>query len=186
MQLLALNDSFPKHARRTRRARDATLAAVSYRRLLLQFPEDSEILSGLSIAHFGLAELRESEALARKAMAIEPENAQAQYCLALVLERTERTAEAMECFRTAHLLCPEAYPLPPALAATLLEDALQKARQRLSPHAQQFYARVPVDWAHFPDASALRATSPPLSPFVEALYEARRRPGARSAARPPT
>jgi len=172
-----LRDS-PKHWEALRlvanvalRLGDAALATEAFSQLLKTFPADPDLLAGMAIAQFGMARLVESERLARESLTHEAKNPQALYCLALNLERTERLDEADDAFQMANSISPEMYPNRPSLEAAALNKALDQARIDLDPIAQRFYSDVEILWKEFPDSADLRASIPPLSPFVEALYE---------------
>ena len=150
---------------------DATMAAEAYSELLESRPAEADFLAGLAMAHFGLAQLTVSENLARQALGLHPDHAQAWFCLGLNLERGEHPQSAKEAFNNAYSRNPERYPLRPDLEQDLLDQALQLAEARFDTLAKRFYSQVRIQWVDFPKASDLQVTTPPLSPFVDALYD---------------
>ena len=150
---------------------DATLAAEAYSELLESRPTDPDFLAGLAMAQFGLAQLTISEHLARQAIRLQPNHAHAWFCLGLSLERSGKPIPAKEAFQNANAYNAERYPIRPPLEQALLDQALQLAEARFDSVAKRFYAEVPIQWADFPLARDLQSTTPPLSPFVDALYD---------------
>lgn len=156
-------------------SRGATLAYGRYIEVSGEPPVDpglrASALSGLAVARFEIADLTGSIEAARGALALQTDLPETHYYLGLALERSGRATDGAGALLAAHRLDPEAYPLPPAVAAFAWEGLVREALGKLPVSLQRFWAGVDIQVVDLPDLAELQAADPPISPLVPALFE---------------
>lgn len=151
------------------RTGDGAMAAAALRRVLDARPELGECWALLSLALLLEADPEGAVEAAERATVASPEAPLGWHHLAVALERAGRAAEASGAALRAEALDPKTFARPVSWSDEEWTRALSAAREGLSPVVREFYRDVPLRWASFPDVGLLRSSSPPLSPFIDAL-----------------
>jgi len=146
-------------------------ASLVYQALLRTDPDNASYLGGLTIARFLETDFEGALVSGQRAVELAPEMAEAHAYLALANERLGQHEAARRSMDCASKLDPETYR-PPIPQEQVPWSALLTEALALLPSAlRSFYERVPVVWHDLPDTGVLRATDPPITPLVLALYE---------------
>lgn len=98
------------------------MAIQAFELALVSRPEDSSTWTKTGVAHESLGGLQEAERCYRQAIAINPENARAQYNLGTLLARTARLGEGIGHLEAAVRLAPDAPAMAFNLARALTES----------------------------------------------------------------
>ena len=151
---------------------DAQIGALALEQAIgLADAPDVDLLVGLAVARFEMCQLVACAEVAREAVRIAPDRAEAHWYLGLSLERLEgHQAEAMAELAAARQLEPDTYPWPLAIAAEEWEGLIHAALADLHPNVRAFWNGLPVMVLEEPDLDELRAMDPPVSPAVSGLY----------------
>lgn len=151
------------------RTGDGAMAAAALRRVLDARPELGECWALLSLALLLEADPDGAVEAAERATTESPEAPLGWHHLAVALERAGRPSEASAAALRAEALDPRTFARPTSWSDEEWTRALIAAREGLSPLVRDFYRGVPLRWASFPDVGLLRSSTPPLSPFIDAL-----------------
>jgi predicted Zn-dependent protease with MMP-like domain/thioredoxin-like negative regulator of GroEL len=128
----------------------------------------------LAGANFELARLGEAEDLLREMIAAEPEEPAGVYGLAEVLEHLGKPEEAEECYRRAHELDPENYPIPMRLSHEAFQEVVAEASASLPDELREHLEQIPVVVQDLPAEEALDPTmGATVSPGVLGLFVGR-------------
>ncbi len=128
----------------------------------------------LAGANFELARLGEAEDLLREMIAAEPDEPAGIYGLAEVLEHLAQPEEAEACYRRAHELDPENYPLPMRLTREAFQEVVADASASLPDELREHLERIPVVVLDLPAEEALDPTlGSTVSPGVLGLFVGR-------------
>lgn len=151
------------------RTGDGAMAAAALRRVLDARPALGECWALLSLALLLEADPEGAVAAAARATEAAPEAPLGWHHLAVALERAGRAAEASGAALRAEALDPKTFARPLQWSDADWTRALTVAREGLLPLVREFYQDVPLRWASYPEVGLLRSSSPPLSPFIDAL-----------------
>jgi len=151
--------------------RDAPHARATFEQLITRGPGSAFVHEALGVARFECADFDAALASLKAALEASPNMARACYYQGLILERTGDAEGALRCFDRAFAIAPEDWPVPRNYSDAAWDEALTQGRKLLPGPIRSFYAKVPIRWQRFPDASELRASFPPLSPLSYALFE---------------
>jgi predicted Zn-dependent protease with MMP-like domain/predicted negative regulator of RcsB-dependent stress response len=128
----------------------------------------------LAGANFELARLGEAEDLLRNMIASEPEEPAGVYGLAEVLEHLGKPDEAEDCYRRAHQLDPENYPMPMRLTREAFQEVVAEASATLPEELREHLELIPVVVQDLPAEEALDPSlGATVSPGVLGLFVGR-------------
>jgi len=151
------------------RTGDGSMAAAALRQVLDARPENAECWALLALALLLDADAEQAVEAAEHATAAAPGSPLGWHHLSVSLERAGRPAEARTAALQAEALDPTTFARPMEWSEADWTRALTAARDGLPPLVRDFYRAVPLRWAPFPDRALLKASSPPLSPFIDAV-----------------
>jgi tetratricopeptide (TPR) repeat protein len=137
---------------------------------LLLAPQERAVRYERAVALFDLCRFPEAQRALGELVAERPEDAWAQYHLALAHEQVGELAAAERAFAAARTLAPKDFPPPVELGATEFKQLVDEEVRRLPPALQGDLAQVHLEVTDLPDVRDLTADEPPLAPTILGLF----------------
>uniref|UniRef100_A0A832MKI0 Metallopeptidase family protein n=1 Tax=Eiseniibacteriota bacterium TaxID=2212470 RepID=A0A832MKI0_UNCEI len=126
-----------------------------------------------ALAHFDLVRFEAARADAERALAVQPDYAEAHDLLSRVLEHLGRHAEAAEHAEEAARIDPEAFPAPLEMDPERFDRLVERSIEELPEKVRAHLHEVPVLVEDLPSPAMLTAEDPPLAPDLLGLFVGR-------------
>ncbi len=144
--------------------RDLDSAEHYYRTVLRLTPDHSTTWSALATVLFDQLRFDEARTHALRAIRLDPGNAEAYYCRAMMRERRGDHHGAQRDYLRAQRIEPPSWPMPVHLDDATIEAVVTSALHHLHPSIRAYLAQVPILLEEVPQLEVLQSYDPPAPP----------------------